>query len=252
MDAFRPSDALVALLRGPGPILALTGAGVSAESGLATFRGPGGLWEGHDPAALATPEAFARDPLLVWRFYAWRRARAAEARPNAGHLALAALERARGDVRVVTQNVDGLHERAGSPSVVRLHGSLWTLRCVGDGTEKEDFRADLGALPPRCGCGAFLRPGVVWFGEALPEREIREAFDLARRARLVLVAGTSSLVQPAASLPRIARDAGAYVVEVNPDETPLSASVDERLAGPSGAVLPRLAEAAGAAVDRTG
>jgi len=249
VGAFRPSDALVAHLRGPGPIFALTGAGVSAESGLATFRGPGGLWEGRDPTTLATPEAFASDPALVWRFYAWRRARAADALPNAGHLALAALERARGDVRVVTQNVDGLHERAGSREVIRLHGSLWTLRCVADGTEREDLRKDLGPLPPRCSCGALLRPGVVWFGESLPDRELREAFDLARCARLVLVAGTSSLVHPAATIPRIARDAGAYVVEINPDETPLSPWVSERLAGPSGAVLPCLAEAAGAAVD---
>lgn len=248
MNADRPSDALLEHLRGPGPILALTGAGVSAESGLATFRGPGGHWEGRDPAALATPEAFRADPLLVWRFYAWRRQRAAEALPNPGHRALAALAEAHPSFRLVTQNVDGLHERAGSRDVIRLHGSLWRVRCVAEGIERDDLRPDLGPLPPRCECGALLRPAVVWFGEALAESELREAYDLARRARLVLVAGTSSLVHPAASLPRVAREAGAYVVEINPEATPLSPLANERLAGASGSILPALVAAAGIGV----
>lgn len=247
MQSCRPSETLLAHLRGPGPILVLTGAGISAESGLSTFRGPGGLWEGHDPTTLATPQAFRRDPLLVWRFYAWRRSSAAAARPNAGHMAVAALEAARDDVRVVTQNVDGLHERAGSRDVIRLHGSLWRLRCTADGTEWEDLRADLGPLPPRCPCGALARPAVVWFGESLDEADLRAATERARCARLVLVAGTSSLVHPAAGLPRVALDRGAYVVEINPEPTPLSADASECLAGPSGEVLPLLARAAAAA-----
>jgi NAD-dependent deacetylase len=241
----RPSTTLLGLLRESGPILALTGAGVSAESGLATFRGPGGLWEGREPTELATPQAFAADPSTVWRFYAWRRAQAAAARPNPAHEALAALERRSEAFTLVTQNVDGLHERCGSSNVLRLHGSLWRLRCTGEGTERDDLRADLGPLPPRCDCGAMLRPGVVWFGEGLPPDILEQSMRAARGAALALVVGTSSLVYPAAELPRIARAAGAYVVEVNPETTPLSAAVDERLSGPAGLVLPALLEAAG-------
>jgi NAD-dependent deacetylase len=239
------SHRLLELIRSDAPILVLTGAGVSAESGLSTFRGPGGLWEGRDPMSLATPEAFREDPHTVWRFYAWRRAQAAAALPNPGHLALAALEAAHEDLLLVTQNVDGLHERAGSRRVVRLHGTLWRLRCVGPGHESEDRRLDLGELPPRCACGALLRPGVVWFGEALPGEALTDAERAARRARLVLVAGTSSLVHPAAALPALARRSGAYVVEINPERTPLSGEADERLAGPAGKVLPALVAAAG-------
>jgi NAD-dependent deacetylase len=231
-------------LAGPGPIVALTGAGVSAESGLATFRGPGGLWEGHDPQELATPGAFARDPLLVWRFYAWRRARAAEAAPNPAHRALAALATARPETRVITQNVDGLHERAGTPSVLRLHGSLWRVRCVEEGREQEDLRPEL-PLPPRCACGALLRPAVVWFGEGLPSHVLADATAAVRQAAVLIVAGTSSLVWPAAGLPGLARAAGAFVVEVNPEETPLSDDADEVLRWPAGRALPVLAAAAG-------
>ncbi len=245
MASGEPSDALRSLLTGKDPILVLTGAGVSAESGLATFRGPGGLWEGRDPTELATPEAFEDDPDTVWRFYAWRRTQAAAAQPNRGHLALAALERLRGNVLLATQNVDGLHERAGSVRVLRLHGSLWRLRCVAEGTEHEDLTPDVSPLPPRCRCGALLRPGVVWFGEALPARALAEAAAAARRAALVIVVGTSSLVYPAASLPIAAREAGAYVVEVNPEPTPLSSLAHERLCGRSGEILPRIARAAG-------
>ena len=248
MKNLRLSAAFKERLSEPGMILALTGAGVSAESGLATFRGPGGLWEGRDPMELATPEAFEADPLTVWRFYDWRRKQAAAASPNPGHFALAALESAREDFLLVTQNVDGLHERAGSRKIVRLHGSLWNLRCTGENTEHEDGRLDLGPLPPHCECGALLRPGVVWFGESLPADTLGEASRAARTARLVLVAGTSSLVYPAASLPRIARAGGAYVVEINPEETPLSPMVDEHLQGSAGTVLPMLAASLGIAV----
>ncbi|MBZ5639845.1 MAG: NAD-dependent deacylase [Acidobacteriia bacterium] len=251
MGSPAPSEALLSLLRGQGPVLLLTGAGVSAESGLATFRGPSGLWEGRDPAELATPDAFAADPLGVWRFYAWRRKEAAAARPNAGHLALAALERGRDDVLLVTQNVDGLHERAGSRRIVRLHGSLFRLRCTEEGTEFEDLGSDLSPLPPRCACGALLRPGVVWFGEPLPAEGLRAAATAARRAVVVIVAGTSSLVYPAASLPVAAREAGAYVVEVNPEPTPMSSLAHERLRGPAGEILPRIVEAAGIEPART-
>lgn len=252
MTDVRPSPALIRKLREDGPMLALTGAGVSAESGLATFRGPGGLWEGRNPVELATPEAFRADPLTVWRFYAWRRAQAAAAAPNPAHTALAAIERAREAFLLVTQNVDGLHERCGSRRVVRLHGTLWRLRCTGEGTEVDDLREDLGDLPPRCDCGALLRPAVVWFGESLPSDALERAMRGAREATLVLVIGTSSLVYPAAELPLIARAAGAYVVEINPETTPLTAQVDEQLAGPAGEVLPALLEASGIAMGDSG
>jgi len=244
MTFARPSSRLLDLLRGDEPVLVLTGAGISAESGLATFRGPGGIWEGHEPGSLATPEAFARDPLTVWRFYAWRRARALAARPNAAHEAIAALERRSGEFLLATQNVDGLHARAGSRRVVELHGTLWRLRCSADGSEREDLREDLGPLPPRCACGALLRPAVVWFGEALPAEAFGSAIRAAERARLVLVIGTSGLVHPAASIPVAASRSGAWVVEINPESTPLSEIADERLAGPAAGVLPAVLEAA--------
>jgi NAD-dependent deacetylase len=206
------------------------------------------MWEGRDPMELATPEAFASEPLTVWRFYAWRREQAAAARPNPAHLALAALESVRERFLLVTQNVDGLHERAGSRRVVRLHGSLWRLRCAREGNEFDDQRTDLGPLPPRCECGGMLRPAVVWFGESLPEDALEEATRAARKAKLVLVAGTSSLVYPAAAIPTIAQAAGAYVVEVNPETTPLTSQAHEHLRGPAGTILPRLAAAAGAEI----
>ena len=236
------SDATIERLRS-GRVLVLTGAGVSAESGLATFRGPDGLWEGRDPMELATPEAFERDPKTVWRFYAARREAAAGASPNPGHRAIATLEAALDDrFLLATQNVDGLHERAGNRRIVRLHGSLWQLRCATCGDEREDL--DLAASP-RCACGGRRRPGVVWFGEELPAEAFRRAADAATAADIVLVAGTSSMVYPAAGLPEIARHAGAWTVEINPELTALSDRVDERIAAASGLALPALLDAAG-------
>ena len=232
-------------------MLALTGAGVSKESGLSTFRDAGGLWEGVDPMSLATPSAFAADPDRVWRFYDARRTQAAAAAPNAAHLALAALEATGRRFLLATQNVDGLHERAGSRAMVRLHGSLWTLRCTREGTEREDLTPSLTPLPPRCpDCGALLRPGVVWFHEPLPMDAFQRAEQAAGEADLVLVAGTSGLVYPAASLPITARASGAYVVEINPERTSLSPDADEILTGRAGAVLPALLAAAGIPMDR--
>jgi NAD-dependent deacetylase len=241
------SSELRARLARGGRWVVLTGAGVSAESGLATFRGPGGMWEGRNPLDLATPESFAREPEVVWRFYAWRRAQAAAAEPNAAHRAIVALERANPRLTLVTQNVDGLHERAGSADVVRLHGTLWRLRCPADGREHDDRRIDLDGASRRCACGATLRPAVVWFGEALPPGAWARAEDAVRSAELVIVAGTSSLVYPAALLPRLALAAGAWVVEVNPEPTDLTPEVNEHLSGPAGAILPELARAAGCA-----
>jgi NAD-dependent deacetylase len=233
-------------LRGARRAVALTGAGVSAESGVPTFRGADGLWRQFRPEELATPQAFARDPVLVWEWYDWRRQKVAACSPNDGHRALAEMGRrsvAPFEFDLVTQNVDGLHGLAGSSPVWELHGSLWSLRCTECSRAREDRTAPLPSIPPRCECGGLERPGVVWFGEALPSDVLARAFEAASRADVFLVVGTSALVHPAASLPEVAGEQGALVVEVNPELTPLSGLVDIRLAGPSAAILPRILEA---------
>jgi NAD-dependent deacetylase len=234
-------------LRGAHHVVALTGAGVSAESGVPTFRGPGGLWRTYRPEDLATPEAFARDPRLVWEWYAERREKVASCRPNPAHAALAALEGRVADFLLVTQNVDGLHAAAGSTLLFELHGSLWRTRCTACGVRREDRRLSLPDLPPRCpepSCDAWLRPDVVWFGEPLPEEAVTAALAAARRAEFVLVVGTSSIVYPAAALPQIARSAGAFVVEVNPEETPLTRLAHVSIRGTAAEVVPAIVEAA--------
>jgi NAD-dependent deacetylase len=227
-------------LRDASSIAVLTGAGVSAESGVPTFRGNHGLWRQHRAEDLATPGAFARDPKLVWEWYDWRRSLIAEAKPNPGHYALAAAETRARKFTLITQNVDGLHELAGSRNVLRLHGSIWMLRCVECGREREDRRVPLSEIPPYCDCGGMLRPGVVWFGEALPRNIWQEAESAARQADLFLMIGTSAVVYPAAGLASIAKSSGARVVEINIAETGLSGGIDEFLQGPSGELLPQL------------
>jgi NAD-dependent deacetylase len=214
-------------------ICALTGAGISAESGIPTFRGPGGLWRNFRAEDLATPEAFARDPKLVWEWYLWRRGLIAAAEPNPGHTALAAL-----DCAVVTQNVDGLHQRAGSTNVIEVHGSIWNTRCLDCG--QESTQESTTAVPPTCECGGLLRPAVVWFGEGLDARVWHNAEEAVRSADLLLVVGTSAVVYPAASLALLAKQAGARVVEINIGETALSNCVDRSLRGASGEILPQL------------
>lgn len=221
-------------------VAVLTGAGVSAESGVPTFRGADGLWKRHRAESLATPEAFARDPRLVWEWYDWRRSVLSGVKPNAGHYALAELEKRTPNFTLITQNVDGLHELAGSRNVLRVHGSIWMLRCLACGREEEDRRASLPEIPPRCACGGMLRPGVVWFGEALPTAVWRAAETAARSCDLLLVIGTSAVVYPAAGLAHLAKSSGARVVEINVAETPLSREIDEFLLGPSGQLLPQL------------
>lgn len=227
-------------MTGARRICVLTGAGISAESGIPTFRSAGGLWREFRAEQLATPEAFRRDPKLVWEWYDWRRGLVLAAQPNAGHLALAEFEHRRPDgFTLVTQNVDGLHDRAGSRTVFKLHGDLWTLRCLGCGKETRDERVPLPELPPRCeGCGGTLRPGVVWFGEALPEAALNAAFQAASTCDVMLVVGTSSQVYPAAALGPLARQAGARLIEVNVEETPHSGLADVSLRGSAGTVLP--------------
>ena len=221
-------------------MVVLTGAGVSAESGVPTFRGTGGLWRQYRAEDLATPEAFRRDPALVWEWYDWRRQLIARCEPNPAHHAIAALERGCRDFLLITQNVDGLHRKAGSQRLVELHGNLWRVRCLDEGTITERPEVPLRSIPPRCGCGGVLRPDVVWFGEALPAEALRTAFEAAGSCDVMLVVGTSALVQPAASLPMVSKEHGAHVVEVNLEPTPLTAFVDESHHGRAGDILPRL------------
>ena len=227
-------------LRDARSIAVLTGAGVSAESGVPTFRGNGGLWKQRRAEDLATPAAFTRDPKFVWEWYDWRRSVLAQVKPNPGHHALAELERRASNFTLITQNVDGLHELAGSRNVLRLHGSVWAVRCLDCGEERMDRRIPLPEIPPKCECGGMLRPGVVWFGEALPAKVWRAAENAARAADLFLVIGTSAVVYPAAGLAQIAKSSGARVVEINIAETPLSSGIDSFLRGRSGELLPQL------------
>ena len=217
----------------------LTGAGISAESGVPTFRGAAGLWKQFRPEDLATPQAFARDPQLVWEWYAWRRNLLSTVQPNAGHYALAELERRIPHLTLITQNVDGLHQQAASKSVIEIHGSIWELRCTTCHREWMDRSVPL-PLPPFCECGSLARPGVVWFGENLSEPTWSAARRAAQSCQLLIVVGTSAMVYPAAGLIGIAQSSGAKVIEVNVELTPMSALVDCALTGPAGAVLPEL------------
>lgn len=219
-------------------VVALTGAGISAESGIRTFRDPGGLWRNFRPEDLATPEAFKRDPVTVWEWYQWRRQLIAAASPNAGHLALVRLQQRQG-LTLITQNVDGLHDRAGSTGILKLHGDIWTLRCTACGHAWHDETHTFAALPPPCErCGAMARPGVVWFGEALPEVVFRQAAEAAAAADLFLVIGTSAVVFPAASLIRQRKN--CTVMEINIERTAATSNADLALRGPAGEILPQL------------
>ena len=234
-------DQARALLSAAPRVAVLTGAGISAESGIPTFRDAlTGLWAQFRPEDLATPEAFAANPKLVWEWYAWRRELVAKAAPNAGHAALAELERRSGHFALITQNVDGLHARAGSRNVIELHGNLMVDRCFAEGRVLGPAD-EIPGTPPRCArCGAPARPGVVWFGEMLPEQALEDAYAAARGCDVFLSVGTSTVVEPAASLPFAAVEAGASVIEVNPARTPLSAHATIVLTGAAGEVLPRL------------
>jgi len=229
-------------LDGAKRIRVLTGAGVSAESGIPTFRGPAGLWKNFKPEELASPEAFARDPKLVWEWYLWRRSIIAKSKPNPAHQALVALEKRFSDFWLITQNVDGLHREAGSRHLLELHGNIWRTRCTGCGVFAEDRTIEMDACPPICiTCGSPLRPDIVWFGESLPEAAIAKAFETATDAEVYIVIGTAGAVQPAASLAEIAKNNGAFIIEVNPDETPLSSLADIALRGPAGIIIPEFA-----------
>lgn len=246
MAAFAIPHPLASALAAARSVVTLTGAGVSAESGVPTFRDAlTGLWARFDPLELATPAAFAREPKLVWDWYAERREALGRVAPNPGHRALVVLERRANAFLLVTQNVDGLHARAGSRSMVELHGNLARVRCSREHRIVDRWDAPREGEPPRCThCGAFLRPNVVWFDESLPPEALARAEEAADGCDFMLVAGTSAEVQPAATLPLRAKRAGALVVEVNPRPTPLSGLADHVLRAPSGVALPALVAAA--------
>lgn len=229
------------LLRSAKQVAALTGAGISAESGLATFRGAGGLWEGQRVEDVATPEAFERDPQLVWRFYNARRANLATVHPNPGHQGLVALEARLGEhFTLITQNVDGLHQAAGSRNVLEIHGSIRRVRCTGCREAAERGTDALPEMPTCCQCQALLRPDVVWFHEMLPQEIWARAEEAVRTCDCFLVIGTSAVVYPAAGLIFLAQERGAKVIEINIAATDASKSVHVSLRGPSGVILPEL------------
>jgi len=236
-------EAASELLAGVRRLAVLTGAGISAESGVPTFRdAQTGLWSQFDPMRLASSEGFRADPPLVWRWYAWRRQLVARAQPNAGHRALAQAAARFDSLRIVTQNVDGLHQRAGSRDVIEVHGSIVRSRCLAECGLVYERPQDLPAgEPPRCpGCGSWLRPDVVWFGEMLDPQALHAAEAAVTGAEVLLVVGTSGLVYPAAGLPMHARRAGARVIIVNPQPTEIDAQADVLVRGAAGVVLPAL------------
>lgn len=239
-DPGRELAAIRDSLRPDTRVAVLTGAGISAGSGIPTFRGAAdALWSRYRPEELATPAAFARDPDLVWRWYDWRRGLIAAAAPNAAHAALAALQD-KVRLALVTQNVDGLHQRAGSRDVVEFHGSIWTLRCTGCGREGEDRRAPL-PLPPLCdACGALLRPGVVWFGEGIEPAVMARAHAAAAACDLMVVVGTAGVVHPAAGLVSAAKRGGARVLEFNLEPGGVTHLADLFVPGDAAATLPGL------------
>jgi NAD-dependent deacetylase len=232
------------LLREATNIAVLTGAGISAESGVPTFRGAGGLWKQFRAEDLATPQAFRRDPRLCWEWYDWRRSLLAKLQPNPGHYAIAELERRTPQFTLITQNVDGLHAIAGNTKLLEIHGSSWTLRCTSCAREWTDRAVPLALLPECAHCGGLARPGVVWFGENLNPQIWAAAEHAACAAEVLLVVGTSATVYPAAGLAPLARSTGAKVIEVNIEPTPISGLVDCALTGPSGEILPKILEGA--------
>jgi NAD-dependent deacetylase len=219
----------------PRIVAVLTGAGVSADSGIPTFRGAGGLWRSFRAEELATPEAFRRDPAMVWEWYEWRRGLIGNAKPNAAHEAIARIP----DAAVVTQNVDGLHSRAGSTDVVEIHGNIFRVRCTREGTRsvrEEPF----GEVPPHCECGALLRPDVVWFGETLPEEAIARAVGAIQRADILLVIGTSGVVYPAAGFVSLHR---GLSIEINPESSGVSSACTLAIAARAAEATPAIIEA---------
>lgn len=231
------------LIREAEKVAVLTGAGISAESGIPTYRGTEGLWRNRSPQDLASAEAFSKDPKLVWEWYDSRRAVMKDARPNPGHLAITALERKKRDFTLITQNIDGLHLVAGTRNVIELHGSIWEIRCVECSRVEKNYLVPLPELPPACGtCGKPMRPNTVWFGEMIPMEKIDRSLLAIEECDLLLIVGTSGVVEPAASMGLIAKKSEKPVVEINLKVTPGTGLYDASVIGKSGEVLPLLVE----------
>jgi NAD-dependent deacetylase len=231
-------DSLARQIKDAQKIVFVTGAGISQESGIPTFRGKEGLWRKYDPMQLATIDAFYENPQLVWEWYEERRKNILAAKPNAGHYAIAELAKYK-DVIVLTQNIDGLHQRSGSRNVLELHGSIIRIKCtVCD--FKDNITTDFEELPPKCKCGNILRPDVVWFGEGLPQDVWGEAITHAQTCDMMIIAGTSLVVSPANTLPLYAKQNGATLIEVNPQKTVMSSEMDLSIRETSANALPKL------------
>jgi NAD-dependent deacetylase len=237
-------DQLIQTLRKAQRVVALSGAGISQESGLRTFRdAQDGLWAQYRPEDLATPQAFQRNPRLVWDWYAWRREKVYQAKPNPAHYALAEMAKFIPHFTLITQNVDGLHQAAGSPNVIELHGNIRRVRCSVCGQVHSQWHQTSHEVPRCSACNGLLRPDVVWFGENLPHAELETALEAARSCELFFSIGTSGLVQPAASLAYLAQQSGACIVEINAEATPLTPHADFSLQGKAGEILPALVKA---------
>jgi NAD-dependent deacetylase len=227
-------------LAGAQRVVVLTGAGISADSGVPTFRGTDGLWRNFRAEDLATPEAFARDPRLVWEWYNWRRELIATKRPNAAHEALAQMERQHPQFWLITQNVDGLHRTAGSYKLSEIHGNIWRVRCTGCQRVAENRELPIQILPRCADCRSLLRPHIVWFGESLLEEDLRQSYAALRSCDLCLIIGTSGVVYPAAGFASVAKESGAFIVEINLDVTPHTSLVDVSFQGRAKDVVPLL------------
>jgi len=234
------SEKLKSLLSKGTKVVVLTGAGISAESGVPTFRGEEGLWKKFRPEELATFDAFMANPELVWEWYEYRRKIIEDIKPNPGHLALIDFQNHFDKFDLITQNVDGLHHQAGSENVIELHGNIRRNKCIQCGKKYESLEGTIEGIPPKCPCGGNIRPDVVWFGEMLPQDAINYSFAVSQDCDLFFSVGTSAVVHPAASLPLIAKRGGAYVVEINISPTEITHIVDESLFGKSGEILPSL------------
>lgn len=237
------SNQLPYKLKSAKRVAVLTGAGISAESGVPTFRGVDGLWKKFRPEELANFDAFIKNPDLVWEWYKYRKQIISNIKPNPGHYALAEMEKHHDHFAIITQNVDNLHRCAGSKNVYELHGNIARNYCIDCRKEFSDVEILTSKKAPRCKCGGLIRPGVVWFGEMLPEDQWNRSVAVAEQAEVFFAVGTSAIVYPAASLPLIAKRVGAYLVEINLERTELSHQADEVLLGKSGEILPKLVEA---------
>jgi NAD-dependent deacetylase len=233
-------DLLTQRLAAARAVTVITGAGISADSGIPTFRGTDGLWRNFRAEDLATPEAFARNPRLVWEWYDWRRGLIAACRPNSAHEGIARMEERLADFWLITQNVDGLHRQAGSRNLSEIHGNIWMVRCTGCGHVAENREVPLTLLPTCRDCGGLLRPHIVWFGESLDVRDLDRCETALRACDVCLVIGTSGVVYPAAGFAAIAKRYGAYVAEINLDPTPNSGLVDVTIRGRAKDIVPLL------------